>query len=83
MKCDPARPLRADVVYLAPSGRRCRWMAGTGNQNQLTSDASFVYVDAPHGGRRRHREATLWHDGFCLSPANYQLLREVPDAATR
>lgn len=65
--------LRADVVYVAPSGRRCRWLPFTGQQKNVTTYAMFVYVD--RAGTGRHREAAAWHDGFVLASGNYRLLR--------
>lgn len=75
MKCDPSVPLRADVIYLSPTGRRCRWLPAAGDQHQLTAYATFVYLHEAKRGRQRHTQAAQWHDGFCLSPANYQLLK--------
>lgn len=76
MKCDPSVPLRANVVYLSPSGLRCRWVPPKGEHRQITSYATFVYLD--RGVKNRHVEAAGWMDGFHLAPANYQLLREAP-----
>jgi hypothetical protein len=73
MSPEPTAPLRADVVYLSPSGRRCRWVPGRGEHRQITSYATFVYVDQVR--RQRHTEAADWREGFHLTPANYQLLR--------
>lgn len=76
MSPEPSRPLQADVVYLAPSGRRCRWVPLGGQQRQITSHAFFEYLP---DGQQRHGARTSWADGFVFTPANYQLLRlEVP-----
>lgn len=75
MSPEPTAPLRADVVYLSPTGRRCRWVPGKGEHRQITSYAVFVYLDV--GVKNRHVEAAGWMEGFHLTPANYQLLREV------
>lgn len=80
MKCDPTRGLRPDAVYLSPSGRRCRWVPLGGDQRQVTSYSFFEYL---RDGQQRHGPRALWSDGFVLSPANYQLLREVSDAPPR
>jgi hypothetical protein len=74
MSPEPTAPLRADVVYIAPSGRRCRWLPASGEHRQITSHAHFIYLDRPQG-RQRHREAANWQEGFYLTPPNYQLLR--------
>lgn len=73
MKCEPSVPLSADVVYVAPSGKRCRWVPDKGER--ITSCATFVYVDLPSKRERRHTEAAAWHEGFRLTPQNYRLLR--------
>jgi hypothetical protein len=80
VKCEPSAPLRADVVYRAPSGRLCRWVPLGGDQRQVTSFSFFEYL---RDGQQRHGPRALWADGFVLAPANYQLLREEHDAAAR
>lgn len=80
MSPEPSRALRADAVYLSPTGRRCRWLPSAGEQRQITSYAVFIYVDVARGPRR-HVEAANWHEGFHLTPANYRLLREAPASA--
>lgn len=75
-KCDPSLALSADVVYLAPSGRRCRWVPLGGDQRQVSAWSFFEYLPDGHG--RRHGSAAKWAEGFCLSPANYRLLRRLP-----
>lgn len=75
MKCEPSVALRANVVYLSPTGRRCRWVPSAGEQRQITSYATFIYLDV--GVKSRHTEAAGWMEGFHLTPPNYQLLREV------
>lgn len=74
MSPEPSRPLRADVVYLSPTGRPCRWLPSHGEHRQITSYAVFIYLDGA-GQERRHVEAANWHEGFHLTPANYRLLR--------
>jgi len=79
-------PLRADVVYRAPSGRRCQWLpdprVSDGRFQTVPADALFVYLDMPAGGVRRGR-AAVWNDGFRLAAANWKLLREVKHAPAR
>lgn len=82
MKCDPAVPLRAGAVYLAPSGRLCRWVPRSGDHHQITSYATFEYLPEP-GRRPRHGARALWADQFVLTPGNYQLLKEAPHATAR
>ncbi len=71
MSPEPSRPLRADVVYLAPSGRRCRWLPHAGAQRQITAYATFEYLRGP-GSRSG---GSVWDNQFVLTPPNYQLLR--------
>lgn len=77
MKCDPTVALRADVVYLSPLRRPCRWVPPKGEHRQITSYATFQYLDV--GVKNRHTEAAGWMEGFHLTPANYQLLRPVAE----
>lgn len=81
MSPDPSRGLRADAVYVAPSGRLCRWVPLGGAHNQLTAYSFFEYLPEP--GRSRRRRAGIGVDGFVLTPPNYKLLREANHAPAR
>ena len=73
MSPEPSAPLRADVVYLTPTGRRCRWVPLGGPQHRVTAHAFFEYLHAD--GSHRHGPKVFWADGFVLAPPNYRLLR--------
>lgn len=72
---NPLAPLKEGVVYLSPLNRRCRWVPPQGEQRQITSYATFIYLDV--GVKNRHVEAAGWMEGFHLTPPNFRLLREV------
>lgn len=64
--------LEARAVYLAPSGRRCRWWPGHTRFAQAAPWAILVY-DLQDG----RPASSAMSDGFTLSPANFHLLRRV------
>lgn len=70
--------LRPDVVYRAPSGRRCRYVPS----RKLQSYAVLEYLPEP-GQVQRHVPGAAWAEGFFLTPANYGLLEELPDVPHR
>ena len=72
---DPAHGvLDEHAIYLAPSGRRCRWVPGDENAPRGVphSRAKFAY-DRPDGTPSRE----LMADGFWLSRENWRLLRRL------
>lgn len=75
VRAEQAVPLRAGAVYLAPSGRMCRWVPATDGRRHVTSYAVFEYL--VQGAAPRHQEAAAWREGFHLTPANYRLLKEL------
>lgn len=75
-----ARPkeLMEGRVYVAPSGRLCRWVPPRGGRGHAVTYAVFEYLDQPPPDARRHVEEARWRDGFWLSPASLRLLRVAP-----
>jgi len=55
--------LDRNALYLTPTGRHCRWVPLTAREPW----AAFVYV----------RAGQALQAGFCLSPANFHILRKV------
>ena len=62
-----------DAVYITPPGRRCRWVAPTGNR-ETWSYAMFVYLDA---------RSRAMADGFVLTDPNFRILRREAAHAPR
>lgn len=71
--------LDANAVYIAPSGRRCRWVPLGGKYGSWTW-FYFAYIRPSQSARR----SVVMAEGFTLSPANVGMLRkEAADASAR
>ena len=67
------RELDENAIYLAPSGRRCRWVPyEEGERVWSRNTAQFAY-DRPDGTPAHEKMA----DGFVLSRENWRLLRRL------
>lgn len=65
-----APPLRADALYLTPTGRRCQWVPHQGHQSGMgPTHLTFRYVAGTTGG------GVPWGDAFSLSRDNLWMLR--------
>lgn len=65
----PWMTLDPRTVYIAPSGKRCRWkpMPTAGDKGRFDAHAFFVYCDVKSLDDRA---------GFNLTPGNFRLLRK-------
>ena len=64
--------LSIDVLYVAPSGRKCRLISRRNSATAVDRESyAFVYTDSFYA-------ADPWErDGFRLTPGNVGILREV------
>lgn len=72
MTSTDAVTLQAGVVYLSPTGRRCR-LCTRQSQKPRQSEATLIY-DLRSGAA----PSSPFADGFALSKGNWYLLRRAP-----